>query len=260
MGRPASLDSRTVNPRNDAEREARDAVRRMEAEIFGRRGEGRIEPSNKRMLQLLEVLGEPQKSYRSIHLTGTNGKTSTARMVDELLRALGPRTGRYTSPHLTRVNERIVLDGEPVPDEVLAAAYDELKPYVELVDSRNDIPLSFFEIMTALAFAIFADAPVEIAVVEVGLGGTWDNTNTIDGDVAVITPIALDHMEYLGPDIRSIATEKAGTLKVLKLNVGGLTLTPPEISAYVLLQLKKNAERFFGEPVTKAVITVPANR
>lgn len=188
-------------------------LRQVEKEIFNRRGEGHINPTNERMRALLDLLGEPQRAYRAIHLTGTNGKTSTARMVDELLRGLGPRTGRYTSPHLSRVNERIVLDGEPVSDRVLVEGYRELAPYVELIDGQFDVPLSFFEIMTALAFSIFADVPIEVAVVEVGMGGSWDNTNTIDGDVAVVTPIGLDHVEYLGPDVVAIAGEKAGIIK-----------------------------------------------
>ena len=114
-------------------------------------------------------------------------------MIDELLRGFGLRTGRYTSPHLTRVTERIVIDGEPVSDRTFVEGYRELAPYIELVDEQFDIPLSFFEIVTALAYSIFADAPVDVAVVEVGMGGTWDNTNVIDAEVAVVTPIGLDH-------------------------------------------------------------------
>ena len=189
------------------------AVRQIEGEIFGRRGEGHVDPSNDRMRELVELLGDPQRAFRSIHLTGTNGKTSTARMIDELLRGFGIRTGRYTSPHLASVTERIVLDGEPVADRVFAEAYRELVPYMQLVDSRNKTPLSFFEIVTALAFAIFADAPIDVAVVEVGMGGAWDNTNVMDAEVAVVTPIDLDHTEYLGTTVEAIATEKAGIIK-----------------------------------------------
>jgi len=188
-------------------------LRQVEGEIFGRRGEGHVNPSNERMQALVDLLGDPQRSFRGIHLTGTNGKTSTARMIDELLRGFGLRTGRYTSPHLTSVTERIVLDGLPVGDRTFVEAYRELVPYIELVDSRFDVPLSFFEIVTALAFAIFADAPVDVGVVEVGMGGTWDNTNVMDGEVAVVTPIDLDHTEYLGDTIEQIAGEKAGIIK-----------------------------------------------
>jgi dihydrofolate synthase/folylpolyglutamate synthase len=188
-------------------------LRRIEAEIFERRGEGHVNPSNERMQALVDLLGDPQGAYRAIHLTGTNGKTSTARMIDELLRGFGVRTGRYTSPHLSNVTERIVIDGAPVSDLTFVEGYRELKPYIDMIDARFDTPLSFFEIVTALAFSIFADAPIDVAVVEVGLGGAWDNTNVIDGEVAVVTPIGLDHMQYLGDTLVQIATEKAGIIK-----------------------------------------------
>ena len=188
-------------------------LRQVEAEIFGRRGEGHVHPSNDRMRALVDLLGDPQRSFRAIHLTGTNGKTSTARIVDELLRAFGVRTGRYTSPHLSRVTERIDVDGEPISDRAFVEAYRELLPYIELIDGRFDVPLSFFEIVTALAFAVFSDAPVDVAVVEVGMGGSWDNTNVIDAEVAVVTPVAIDHADYLGTTVAEIATEKAGIIK-----------------------------------------------
>jgi dihydrofolate synthase/folylpolyglutamate synthase len=190
-----------------------DLLRKVEAELVGRWGEGRINPTRERIAALTELLGDPQRAYRSIHLTGTNGKTTTARMVDELLRGFGLRTGRFTSPHLSRITERVVLDGEPVSDRVFVEAYAELAPYLDLVDGQFDVRLSFFEAITALGFAIFADAPVDVAVVEVGLGGRWDATNVIDAEVAVITPIALDHTEYLGDSTASIAVEKAGIIK-----------------------------------------------
>jgi dihydrofolate synthase/folylpolyglutamate synthase len=188
-------------------------LRQIEADIFQRRGEGHVNPTNERMQALVDLLGDPQRAFRSIHLTGTNGKTSTARMIDELLRGFGVRTGRYTSPHLARVNERIVIDGEPVSDRVFVEGYSELVPYIEMVDAQFDVPLSFFEIVTALAYSIFADTPVDVAVVEVGLGGAWDNTNVIDAEVAVVTPIGLDHTQYLGDTVVRIATEKAGIIK-----------------------------------------------
>ncbi|MCW2523090.1 MAG: FolC bifunctional protein [Frankiales bacterium] len=160
----------------------------------------------------MDVLGQPQLAYRTIHLTGTNGKTSTARMIDELLRGFGLRTGRYTSPHLSSMTERIVLDGEPVGDGVFAEALAEISPYLEMVDARSDIPLTFFEALTGLAFAIFADAPVDVAVVEVGMGGAWDATNVLESQIAVVTPIALDHTEYLGDTVAKIAIEKGGII------------------------------------------------
>jgi dihydrofolate synthase/folylpolyglutamate synthase len=191
-----------------------DRQRRAAAEqtLLARWGESKIGPSRERIEALMDVLGEPQKSYRSIHLTGTNGKTSTARMIDELLRGFGLRTGRYTSPHLSSMTERIVLDGTPVSDRVFADAVDEISPFLDLVDAKSDMPMTFFEALTGLAFAIFADAPVDVAVVEVGLGGAWDATNVLEAPVAVVTPIGLDHTEYLGDTVAQIATEKAGVI------------------------------------------------
>jgi dihydrofolate synthase / folylpolyglutamate synthase len=190
-----------------------DLLRQVEADIFGRRGEGHVHPTNERMEALVHMLGDPQSAFRSIHLTGTNGKTTTARMIDELLRGFGVRTGRYTSPHLERVTERIVVDGAPLSDRTFVEGYRELAPYIELIDSKFEVPLSFFEIVTALAYSVFADTPIDVAVVEVGMGGTWDNTNVIDAEVAVVTPIALDHMRYLGNTVEQIAAEKSGIIK-----------------------------------------------
>ena len=176
-----------------------------------------IEPTLDRIAALTDLLGQPQRAYPVIHVTGTNGKSSTARMIESLLRSFGLRTGLFTSPHLVDARERICLDGEPISAERLLATWDEIAPYVEVVDGRSladgGVRLSYFEVMTALAFAAFADAPVDVAVVEVGLGGGWDSTNVADGTVAVITPIGLDHQEYLGDAITDIAREKAGIIK-----------------------------------------------
>jgi dihydrofolate synthase/folylpolyglutamate synthase len=184
--------------------------------LLARWGEAKISPSRERIEALMDVLGQPQKAYRSIHITGTNGKTSTARMIEELLRGFGLRTGRYTSPHLSDMTERIVLDGAPVSDGIFADAVAEISPFLDLVDARTEedggIRLTFFEAMTGLAFAIFADSPVDVAVVEVGMGGTWDATNVLASPVAVVTPIALDHTAYLGDTVAQIATEKAGII------------------------------------------------
>lgn len=207
-------------------------LHRIEGEIFGRRGEGHVHPTNERMLALVELLGDPQRSYRAIHLTGTNGKTSTARMVDELLRGFGLRVGRYTSPHLASVTERIVVDGEPISDRTFVEGYREISPYIELVDQRFPVPLSFFEIVTALAYSIFADTPVDVAVVEVGMGGAWDNTNVLDAEVAVVTPISLDHTQYLGETVAEIAREKAGIIKPEAVAV--LAAQPPEAAAELI--------------------------
>ncbi|HEV7193109.1 MAG TPA: folylpolyglutamate synthase/dihydrofolate synthase family protein [Jatrophihabitantaceae bacterium] len=188
-------------------------LRKVEAEVTGRWGEGRLNPTVERISALVDLLGEPQRNYRSVHLTGTNGKTSTARMVDELLRGFGLRSGRFTSPHLTSITERIVIDGQAISDRAFVEGYREIAPYLDLVDGQFDIKLSFFEVMVALAYSIFADAPVDVAVVEVGLGGRWDATNVIDAEIAVVMPVDLDHVQYLGPDVATIAAEKAGIIK-----------------------------------------------
>jgi dihydrofolate synthase/folylpolyglutamate synthase len=176
------------------------------------RGFTRMAFDMQKIQDLMDVLGSPQRAYPAIHLTGTNGKTSTARMIDSLLRAHGLHTGRYTSPHLETVRERISLDGEPVSEEQLAATYDEVAPLADLIDKRAAEPLTYFDMTTAMAYAAFADAPVDIAVVEVGLGGEEDATNVIEAGVCVITPIGLDHTEWLGDTIEDIAWAKAGII------------------------------------------------
>jgi folylpolyglutamate synthase/dihydropteroate synthase len=185
----------------------------IERAIIARRPEHSIDPTLDRMRALTDLLGDPQKAYPVIHLTGTNGKTSTARMTERLLRARGLRTGLFTSPHLTSIRERICVDGEPLSAEQFITAYDEIEPYLDLVDAGQSSRLSFFEVLTGMAFATFADAPVDVAVIEVGIGGTWDNTNVADGAVAVLTPISIDHVRWLGNTIEEIATEKAGIIK-----------------------------------------------
>jgi dihydrofolate synthase/folylpolyglutamate synthase len=185
------------------------ALARVEAALQSRWPQ-RIEPDLTRITDLMDVLGSPQRAYPSIHITGTNGKTSTTRMIDALLRACNLRTGRTTSPHLESVTERIALDGESLAPAAFARAYDDIAAYVPIVDARHAERLTYHEILTGMAFAAFADAPVDVAVVEVGMGGSWDATNVIDAPVAVITPIALDHMEWLGDTIAAIAGEKAG--------------------------------------------------
>ena len=185
----------------------------VEDALLSRWPESRLEPSLDRIRAFCEVLGDPQHSFRSIHLTGTNGKTSTSRMIDTLLRALELRTGRFTSPHVERMSERISIDGEPLGDEEFVRAFNDVAPYTHLVDSDQPFPLSFFETVVAMAYAAFADAPVDVAVVEVGMGGTWDATNVIDADVAVVLPVSVDHTSYLGENPGAIAREKAGIIK-----------------------------------------------
>jgi dihydrofolate synthase / folylpolyglutamate synthase len=183
----------------------------VEAELL-ERGFTRMVFDLSRIEELLDALGSPQRSYPSVHLTGTNGKTSTARMIDSLLRAHGLRTGRYTSPHLETVRERISIDGDPVDTDRFVATYREVAPVAELLDAHRDETLTFFDITTAMAFAAFADAPVDVAVVEVGLGGAEDSTNVLHAGVCVITPIGLDHTEWLGDTIADIAHAKAGII------------------------------------------------
>ncbi|MBJ8342348.1 bifunctional folylpolyglutamate synthase/dihydrofolate synthase [Antrihabitans sp. YC3-6] len=189
----------------------------VEAELDKRWPETKIEPSTARISALMDLLGAPQHGYPAIHVAGTNGKTSVTRMVDALLRSLHRRTGRTTSPHLQSPTERISVDGLPISPRLYVDTYREILPYVEMVDASSESAggpaMSKFEVVTAMAFAAFAEAPVDVAVVEVGLGGRWDATNVIDGQVAVITPIGLDHVDYLGPDLTSIAGEKAGIIK-----------------------------------------------
>ncbi|RJO70134.1 bifunctional folylpolyglutamate synthase/dihydrofolate synthase [Nocardia panacis] len=189
----------------------------VEAELDRRWPETKIEPSLTRIATLMNLLGSPQQTYPAIHVAGTNGKTSVTRMIDSLLTALHRRTGRITSPHLQLATERISIDNAPISPAHYVATYRELLPYIEMIDKRSAAEggpaMSKFEVLTAMAYAAFAEAPVDVAVVETGMGGTWDATNVIDGQVAVITPIGLDHTDYLGPDLASIAAEKAGIIK-----------------------------------------------
>ncbi|MDX3607603.1 MULTISPECIES: folylpolyglutamate synthase/dihydrofolate synthase family protein [Streptomyces] len=200
-------------PARPADPETDKALRAVERELAGRWGETKLEPSVTRIAALMDVLGEPQRAYPSIHITGTNGKTSTARMIEALFNAFELRTGRYTSPHVQSITERISLDGSPIAAERFIETYEDIKPYVEMVDAQQPYRLSFFEVLTGMAYAAFADAPVDVAVVEVGMGGTWDATNVIDSTVAVVTPISLDHTDRLGTTPAEIAGEKAGVIK-----------------------------------------------
>jgi dihydrofolate synthase/folylpolyglutamate synthase len=163
-----------------------------------------------RIEALLDLLGSPQRAYPAIHITGTNGKTSTARMIDALVRAHGLRTGRYTSPHLETVRERISIEAEPISEARFVEVYQEVAPLASFLDSRSDEPLTYFDMTTAMAFAAFADAPVDVAVVEVGLGGAEDSTNVLKAQTCVITPIGLDHTEWLGDTVEDIALAKSG--------------------------------------------------
>jgi dihydrofolate synthase/folylpolyglutamate synthase len=202
-------------PPDDRSEDARPAETYAEVEdaLLSRWPESRLDPTLDRIAAFTELLGEPQRAYPVIHLTGTNGKTSTARMIETLIRRIGLRTGRFTSPHLESMSERIVIDGEALSDEEFVRAFNDVAPYTHLVDAEHDHPLSFFETVVGMAFAAFADAPVDVAVVEVGMGGAWDATNVADGKVAVLTPIAIDHQKYLGETAAEIAREKVGIIK-----------------------------------------------
>jgi dihydrofolate synthase / folylpolyglutamate synthase len=200
---------------------ASDSVRERMAEvekaILDRAPEHDLVPTLDRIADVCALLGDPQKAFRTVHVTGTNGKTSTTRIVERLLREHGLRTGRFTSPHLVDVRERIAIDGAALTPEQFVATYEDVVPYVDLVDLRRapagEPRLTFFEVLVAMAYAAFADAPVEVAAVEVGMGGSWDATNVVDAQVAAVMPIALDHQRFLGTDVASIAAEKAGIIK-----------------------------------------------
>ncbi len=215
--------------------------------------ETKIEPSTARISALLELLGSPQRAYPCIHIAGTNGKTSVARIVDSLLTALHRRTGRTTSPHLQSAVERISIDGKPISPARYVETYREIEPFIELVDRQSQEGalgepgprLSKFEVLTAMAFAAFADAPVDIGVIEVGLGGRWDATNVVDAPIAVITPISVDHTEYLGTEIADIAGEKAGIIKKAEDD-----LVPVDTVAIIGQQVPEAMEVILAQTVT----------
>ncbi|GAA0990313.1 folylpolyglutamate synthase/dihydrofolate synthase family protein [Acrocarpospora macrocephala] len=187
-------------------------IHAVEAAIRARGVEWDIDPTLDRMVGLVDLLGQPQAAFPVIHIAGTNGKSSTARMVEALLRERNLRVGRYTSPEFASMRDRICVDGVPLDEDRFVELFHELEPHFGIVDQKYG-RLSFFEVLTAMAFAAFADAPVDVAVIETGMGGTWDATNVATGAVAVITAISLDHTDYLGPDVETIATEKAGIIK-----------------------------------------------
>ncbi len=177
----------------------------------------RMVPDISRITALTELLDHPERTYPTIHVTGTNGKTTTARLVTGLACEHGLSTGTYPSPHLHAVTERLALCGDPIPEDEFAEEYERLQPFLQEVDRRGE-RVTYFETLTTMAYVWFADKPVSLGVFEVGMGGTWDATNLVAGDVAVICPIALDHPE-LGPTVRDVATEKAGIIKVGKVVV-----------------------------------------
>ncbi len=193
----------------------------------------------------MELLGDPQRSFGVIHVTGTNGKTSTTRMIEALLRELGLSTGRFTSPHLHHMTERIALNGQPIDAQRFLAAYDDVLPYIELIDARSveagEPTMTYFEVVTAVAFDAFADAPVDVAAIEVGMGGAWDATNVADGAVSVITPIGLDHERFLGSRVEEIAAEKSGIIKPGALLVS--SVQDPAVAAVLLERVEQVGAR-----------------
>jgi len=211
-------------------------MREVEEAILARAPEHELQPSLDRIRAVMELLGDPQRTFPVVHLTGTNGKTSTTRIIEALLRELGLRTGRFTSPHLHSMRERIALSGKPIDTERFLVAYDEVLPLIELVDNRSAAEggprMTYFEVLVAVAYAAFADAPVDVAVVEVGLGGSWDATNVVDAPVSVILPIDLDHRHFLGDTVEQIATEKAGIIKADAITV--MAAQPHEDAAEIL--------------------------
>ncbi len=239
---------RAPSPEELADREAAEAVY---AELLARIGEANPQPRLEPTRRAMELLGDPQRSYAVIHITGTNGKTSTSRIAESILRAYGLRTGLMTSPHLDRVNERIMIDGEPITDRALVDNWADIQPYLLMVDAEltanGELPLTYFEALTVLAFASFADAPVDVLVLEVGMGGEWDSTNVADGDVAVFTPIALDHENRLGRTVTEIARTKAGIIKPAAQVVTALQ------SAEAMDELLRAAEHDEAEVIAEGV-------
>jgi len=185
----------------------------IEQALLARWPETRIEPTLERIAALVDMLGSPQLTYPTLHIGGTNGKTTTSRMIDSLLFEMGLRTGRFTSPHLESYLERIAINGAPIDAKALIFSFNDISAYLDLMDEKFEHPISFFEAITALAFAAFAEHPIDVGVIEVGMGGQWDATNVVDADVSVIMPIGLDHTEYLGETLTEIAQTKAGIIK-----------------------------------------------
>ena len=209
----------------------------IEQALLKRWPETKIEPTLERIAALVDILGSPQLTYPTIHVGGTNGKTTTSRMIDSLLFEMGLRTGRFTSPHLESYLERIAINGQPIDPKAMIFSYNDIAAYLDFMDTKFETPISFFEAMTALAFAAFAEHPIDVGVIEVGMGGEWDATNVIDADVSVIMPIDLDHTEYLGSTIAEIAKTKAGIIKE-----GGFVILAQQQPEAAVELLKRAAE------------------
>lgn len=216
--------------------EVRKRMREVEESILARAPEHDLEPSLDRIRAVMELAGDPQRTFPVVHVTGTNGKTSTARIVESVLREMGLKTGRFTSPHLHSMLERIAVAGRPIEAERFLAAYDDVAPFIDLVDARSAEEggprMTYFEVLVAVAYAAFADLPVDVAVVEVGMGGAWDATNVVDAPVSVITPIDVDHRHFLGDTPEEIAGEKSGIIKPDAITVSAVQ---PDLAAAEVL-------------------------
>lgn len=242
---------------NEEFREAADAV--FDG-LLARIGESNPQPRLGPTRRAVELLGDPHRSYPIIHITGTNGKTSTSRMIESLLRAHGLRTGLMTSPHLQRFTERILIDGVPITDEAVVHNWNDIEPYIAMVDAElldaGEPELSYFEALTVLAFASFADAPVDVVVLEVGMGGEWDSTNVADALVAVFAPIALDHQSRLGNTIAEIARTKAGIIKPASIVVSAAQHPDAEVELRRAAQLTESEFNIEGDAFTLVDTTV----
>lgn len=232
--------------------ELRRRMRLAEEAILARAPEHELQPSLGRIAAVMELLGDPQRNFPVVHLTGTNGKTSTTRIIETLLREWGLTTGRFTSPHLHSMRERIAIGGEPITPEAFLTAYDDVMPLVEVVDARSTAAggprMTYFEVLVAIAYAAFADAPVDVAVVEVGLGGAWDATNVVEAAVSVILPIDIDHRHFLGDTVEAIASEKVGIIKA-----GGITVLAHQEHDVASDLVHERAERVGARVVTEGV-------
>ncbi|WP_460304869.1 bifunctional folylpolyglutamate synthase/dihydrofolate synthase [Actinocorallia aurea] len=222
------------------------------AAVMARGVEWEFDPTLDRIRDLLDLLGEPQRACPVILVAGTNGKSSVSRMIDALLTERGLRVGRFTSPHLSALRERIAIDGEPLSEERFAEVYSDIEPYLQIIDGKHPVRLSFFETLTAMAYSAFADAPVDVAVVEIGMGGAWDATNVVDPVVAVVTPIGLDHTEYLGDTIEDIAQEKAGIIKAGSVAV--IAQQPVEAAEVLLRRVAETGARVVREGLEFGVL------
>ena len=229
-----------------------EVIKIIETALMKRWPESKIEPSLDRISALVDALGSPQLSYPTVHIGGTNGKTSTSRMVDALFSELDYRTGRFTSPHLESFLERISIKGEAIAPADLIATYNDIALYLDLIDSRSDVPISYFEALTAMAFVAFAEHPVDIGIIEVGMGGDWDATNIVQSAVSVLMPIGLDHMEYLGETIEEIARTKAGIIKPESHVV--LAAQEPEVARILLEKVVEKSAIPYREGLEFALI------